>query len=416
MANVAPALSLTSLPDPSNGRGAWPQDDLTTANILVVDDNHAGRVLIAAQLHSSGYQHVELVEDGRKALSAIGTRRPELIITDLLMPQMDGFELCRAVRANPLTRAIPVLASTATTDPDLRAEAFASGATDLFTKPYDPKELLCRVGILLERGRLIDRLTEFQKVIAEDLLQAAATQTALLPSQAKLAELAAAFPLEVASHYEASVGLGGDLWGIEAEGEGRVLIFNADFAGHGVGAALNTVRMHSFIHSISRQYDTPAALLANLNQFLCEVLPTGQYATMFCAIMDFGASRIEYASAAAPPQLLRGAAGEPFRVISEPGFPLGVTRAATYDSQSAVFAPGATLLLFSDALIETPPPPDAVFDAEGLCEFVSAIPEEQGSHEICRQVLRHLFSSIREKPEDDLTLVTAHHVGREDRP
>ncbi len=408
-------LSLTSPPDARSCQ-VRPQDDLTNASILVVDDNQAGRALVAAQLRACGFRNIELVEDGYQALEAVKIRRPELIITDLLMPQMDGFELCRSIRANPLTRGIPVLASTATTDPDLRAQAFASGATDLFTKPYDPKELLWRVGILLERGRLIDRLTEFQKVIAEDLLQAAATQIALLPSEERLGALSAAFPLEVASHYEASVGLGGDLWGIEKAGEDRVLVFNADFAGHGVSAAFNTVRMHSFIHSGSKQYGTPAGLLTDLNRLLCDVLPTGQYATMFCAILDFAADRVEYASAAAPPQLLRSAADEPFTIISEPGFPLGVTRMATFDNCEAPFAPGGTLLLFSDALIETPPPPDAAFDVARLCDFVSAIPVEDGPHEIIHQVLRHLFANIRDKPEDDLTLVAAHHTGREARP
>ena len=408
-------LSLINPPDIRPGQARL-QEDLTDAAILVVDDNQAGRALMAAQLRSSGFRNIELVEDGYEALRAVNASRPELIITDLLMPQMDGFELCRSIRANALTRAIPVLASTATTDPDLRAQAFASGATDLFTKPYDPKELLCRVGILLERGRLIDRLTEFQKVIAQDLLQAAATQTALLPGEARLDALRAAYPLEVASHYEASVGLGGDLWGIEEAGENRVLIFNADFAGHGVGAAFNTVRMHSFIHSGSKQYGTPAGLLTDLNRLLCDVLPTGQYATMFCAILDFAAGRVEYASAAAPPQLLRSAAGEPFTIISEPGFPLGITRLATFDDREAPFAPGGTLLLFSDALIETPPPPDAAFDVARLCDFVTAIPAEHGPYEIVHQVLRHLFASIRDRPEDDLTLVAAHHTGREARP
>jgi phosphoserine phosphatase RsbU/P len=409
-------LSLTNPPDPRIAAAAGRvRQDLTNAAILVVDDNPQARALVVAQLQAYGYRHIEAAEDGYQALGAIKQRRPELIITDLLMPQMDGFEFCRTVRANQLTQAIPILAQTATTDPELRAQAFDSGCTDLFTKPCDPKELLSRVRILLERGRLIERLVEFQKLISEDLLQAAATQAALLPTPERLAELGTEAPLEVASHYEASVGLGGDLWGIEKAGNRRVLIFNADFAGHGVGAAFNTVRLHSFIHSNTSPHDTPAEVMTRLNRLLCEVLPMGQYATMFCAIMDFDRQSIEYSSAAAPPQLLRSAPGEPFMILREPGFPLGVTRSATFDNQVAEFAPGGTLLLFSDALIETPPPPDEAFDVTRLCDFVSTIPAVHGPHEIVHQVLRQLFASIREKPEDDLTLVAAHHVMQEDR-
>jgi phosphoserine phosphatase RsbU/P len=293
-------------------------------------------------------------------------------------------------------------------------EAFASGATDLFTKPYHASELSFRVRILLERGRLIDRLTDFHRHFAEDLLQAAATQSALLPDQKTLAQLRAALPFDIAHHYEASVGVGGDIWGIEQIAPHRVMIFNADFAGHGVSAAFNTVRLHSFIHSSSGQHDTPSALLGCLNGFLCQVLPTGQYATMFCAILDLEARRIEYACAGSPPQLLRSRADRPFTVLSEPGFPLGITREASFETKQAPFEPGAMLLLFSDALIETPAPPDAVFDAEGLRDFLNAMPAGCSPHEVRSAILQQLFSNIREKPEDDLTLVAAHYFAPEE--
>ncbi len=414
---MASSLSFQSMTGVEAGETERPRtDDLTTANILVVDDYAPGRALIAAQLQANGFQNVDLVEDGSQALRAIGVRRPELIIADLLMPTMNGFDLCRSLRADPDTREIPILAQTASTDPDLRALAFASGATDLFTKPYDPNELLCRVRILLERGRLIDRLTEFQEMIAEDLRQAAAAQEALLPSEARVRRLKSAYPLDLASFYEASVGLGGDIWDIEPLDEARVLIFNADFAGHGVSAALNTVRLHSFIHSTPGRPASPAAMLTQLNRFLCDVLPTGQYATMFCAIINFGANTLEYASAAAPPQLLRTAANRPFEIVQEPGFPLGVTREATYENRMAAFEPGAMLLLFSDALIETPPPPHAIFTADSLCRFVDGLSPDGGPRALCDRVLRHLFSRVSEKPADDLTLIAAHHVMQERMP
>jgi sigma-B regulation protein RsbU (phosphoserine phosphatase) len=410
---VTNSLSFKSIAGLETAGSDQLREDLSSAPILVVDDFAPGRALVASQLEASGFRNVESVDSVARALDALRARRPELIISDLLMPEMTGFDLCRILRADPELADIPVLAQTATMDPDLRAMAFASGATDLFTKPYDVNELLCRVRILLERRRLIDRLTEFQDMIAEDLRQAADAQEGLLPSAARIDHLMAVCPLSLASFYEASAGLGGDLWGIDLVGPSRVLISNADFAGHGVSAALNTVRLHSFIQTATEKPASPAALLDQINQFLCNVLPTGQYATMFCAIMDFGAHSLEYASAAAPPQLLRSAAGRPFEIIEEPGFPLGITRDATFDNRVAAFAPGAMLLLFSDALIETPPPLNAVFTAEALRDFVDGIPPEDGPHALCERVLRHLFRKISEKPADDLTLIAAEHVMRE---
>src|SRR5262249_19677517 len=150
-----------------------------------------------------------------------------------------------------------------------------------------PRELISRVRILLERGRLIERLSEFQRHVAKEMEQAAAIQEALMPADSLLEHLKTVCPLDIAGHYQASEGIGGDIWGVELVSDQKLLIFSADFAGHGLGASLNTVRLHSFIHSTPDKASDPALLLSELNQFLCSVLPIGQYATMFCSLIDF---------------------------------------------------------------------------------------------------------------------------------
>jgi phosphoserine phosphatase RsbU/P len=380
---VLNSISLHSMIGMESGRPEGPDASLLTAHILVVGHELPSRTQIGEQLSAGGFENVRLVSDARTALAAVGTRRPELIISDPLMPQINGFDLCRALRADPKTRNIPVLTQTANTDPDLRALAFDSGATDLLTKPYNPNELLCRVRILLERGRLIDRLTEFQHMIAEDLRHAAATQDALMPSASRLRRIKTQCPLNVASFYNASAGLGGDIWGIELVGHRRVGIYIADFAGHGVSAALNTVRLHSYISTgVGLDSLPPSEMMCKINHFLCAVLPTGQYATMFAAVMDFNTNSLEYSSAAAPPQLLRTGANRPFEVVEAPGFPLGVTPDATFEDHCVSFDPGAMLFLFRDALIETPEPPDSVFSPDSLRTFFDALPPDSDAQEM----------------------------------
>ena len=399
-----------ALADPGADVDASGWEDVTNSYILVVDHDPTSRQLVVAALRDSGYSHIGAVQSDQEALERIQLGHPELIICNMNMETMSGFELCLALRADQTARSIPILAQTDSADPEQKVEAFASGATDLFARPYHTSELLFRVRILLERGRLIERLTAFRAHFAEDLWQAAGTQGALLPDPARLMALRESLPFEVASYYEASLGLGGDIWGIEPAGEQRVLVFNADFSGHGVSAAFNTVRLHSFIHANYRQHRTPAELLNVLNQFLCKVLPIGQFATMFCAILDFGAKTIEYASAAAPQQILRSAANQPFAVVGEPGFPLGMTPEATFETQTAPFESGAMLLLFSDALIETPPPPTSVFSTQKLCQFINTSQGGSTPQELCNAILMHLFDGISEKLEDDLTLIAAHYV------
>ncbi len=145
----------------------------------------------------------------------------------------------------------------------------------------------------------------------DQLEKAIALQQEMLPSKGRIQRIETACPLEVASYYRALDGIGGDIWGIESTSPHRVLMYVADFTGHGLSAALNTARFHSFLHLASRCTDEPAMLLHWLNELLQEVLPVGQFATMFCATLDFSAQTMSYASAGAPPQLYRRSLGRP---------------------------------------------------------------------------------------------------------
>jgi phosphoserine phosphatase RsbU/P len=384
--------------------------DLRGVNILVVDDNKSSRMLISHLLRTGGFTNIDLAADGHEALRAIAARIPDLIMTDLLMPNLDGFELCSVLRADPRTRDTPILVQTASTDPDLRAQAFEAGATDLLSKPFDVRELLARARIILERGQLIERLSEFQRRVATELRQAATIQDTLLPNDAALEHLQAVTPLRFAGHYEASAELSGDLWGVEQIRDQAVLVFTADFVGHGLGAALNTVRLHSFLSSTSEKSPIPSVMLAEANQFLCQVLPVGHFATMFCALVDCRRRTIDFASAGAPPQLLRCAANRPFEVIEEAGFPLGITREATYETRTAPFSPGGTVLMFSDALIETPAPPNSAFTPESLRGFLNQLAPTATPIEMRARILEELFSRSRVKPHDDLSLVAVQYA------
>jgi sigma-B regulation protein RsbU (phosphoserine phosphatase) len=137
---------------------------------------------------------------------------------------------------------------------------------------------------------------------------------------------------------------------------------------------------------------------------------------MFCALIDFESRIIDYSSAAAPPQLLRSAAGQRFEVIGVAGFPLGVTRDATYEHRTASFAPGGMLVLFSDALIETPMPPDSAFTPLTLCDFANSLPPDIRPRQLCDRLLKELFERASEKPSDDLTLIAVQHMKQEDTP
>jgi len=127
--------------------------------ILAIDDEPESRTLLTQILTAEGYR-VRAADSGELALAALELKRPELILLDIRMPEMDGFEVCRRIKANPATHDIPLMFLSARGQLSERVEGFRLGAVDFVTKPYQREELLARVRTHLELGRLRTRLEE----------------------------------------------------------------------------------------------------------------------------------------------------------------------------------------------------------------------------------------------------------------
>lgn len=139
------------------------QPDSTTAategRILVVDDVRTNIRLIEAYLGKAGYR-VAAAHDGEQALSRIGEAAPDLVLLDVMMPRLDGFETCARIKENPRTRHIPVILLTSLNAIEDKIKGQAAGADDFVTKPFDRVELLLRVRSMLRIKALHDQLAE----------------------------------------------------------------------------------------------------------------------------------------------------------------------------------------------------------------------------------------------------------------
>jgi diguanylate cyclase (GGDEF)-like protein len=125
---------------------------IVAQRILVVEDDTNLRQVLKLQLEGAGYD-VGAVEDGLKALEEVSHNIPDLILLDIMMPKMDGYEVCRRLKANFETSRIPVIMLTAKSTPIEKVEGFECGANDYVTKPYVTKELLARVKAVLQWSR-----------------------------------------------------------------------------------------------------------------------------------------------------------------------------------------------------------------------------------------------------------------------
>ena len=131
-----------------------PSDDCLPRRfrVLVVDDEHDVRHLMTVFLQRSGMPiDVEAVANGIDALHRAAAGPPDLIILDVMMPQLDGFEVCERLRARETTCAVPILMLTALDAPTDRTRGFLAGTDDYLAKPFDRGELLARVRRILQR-------------------------------------------------------------------------------------------------------------------------------------------------------------------------------------------------------------------------------------------------------------------------
>lgn len=234
-----------------------------------------------------------------------------------------------------------------------------------------------------------------------DMAVARRMQELMLPSRETRGAIRRDFGVAVEAQFRPWSDLGGDFWYLRPLDRKRFVVALADFSGHGLAAALNTFRLHALITDHPIDAEDPAACLNWLNLRLIALLPRFQFATCFLGVIDTRAETLTYAAAAAPAPLLM--AGEPL-LLDGSGLPLGVSRHASYQNRRAPFTKGASLLLYSDALTETPDSDGFCLDGEALSQMARQSRRPVGRETPLDDLLAR-FAARHGPLEDDLTMI-----------
>lgn len=388
------------------------QQRILDAHVLIVDDVEFNRVIIEEILRSCGFKHFDSAENGKVALERIALRAPDAIILDLMMPEMDGFEFIKQLRADARYAKIPILVQTAMSSVDERLEIFRLGADDIILKPINSTELISRLYLHLRHLYAMADLEAYQSRLAQELAAAKSMQLSLLPEKSLLEDISVTHGVCVSGLSRTCTELGGDLWNVKTLSPSRIAFYSFDIAGHGVAAAINAFRVHSLFDTATLKYRSAGEMLTHINNVLHGVFQPGQFSTFFCGVVDSEAGTLDYAAAACPAPILYRADKKQYELLQNEGLPLGILPDTHYGNIQLRFQPGDSLLLFSDALTESPHiSTGAMLNETEIAELVKSTAlgirsHARDAHEQIFVTLLHSIGLTEDSaPLDDLTIV-----------
>jgi len=316
----------------------------TPQRIVVIDDNGNDLQVIRRFLERKGFA-VSAATSGANGLDIAQSITPDAFIVDYRMPGMDGFEVTRRIKSDPVLKTIPVLMLTGADSAENVVDGLGAGADDFVTKGSDTEIVVARLRALLRVKAYQDQLRKLNQQITRDLQIARRVQEALVPHGTFDAPR-----LEIRSAYIPSEELSGDFYDYFVQGD-LLYLFVADVSGHGLPAAILVSLLKSYIRTEADAATPLSEFMSRLNDFLFSVsLPT-QFATAQLFRID-GSGNLTYANAAHPPFLLFNHKEGRATTFEQPSHLLGAMPAMPFEEYSMTIGAGDTLFVYTDGLTD----------------------------------------------------------------
>jgi sigma-B regulation protein RsbU (phosphoserine phosphatase) len=369
------------------------------ATILVVDDSPVNLQVLVRTLHGTGHR-ILAARDGRSALDILKRARPDLVLLDVMMPEMDGFDVCRAIKAGPEAQDTIVIFLSALGDVSDKVSGLALGAVDYITKPIQAEEVLARVATHLTRQHLERELRRSRDRLNRELASAGRMQRLILPPS-----LPQHPSLQFAASYQTSRHAGGDYYDVLPLGAGRYGVMVADVSGHGAPAAIIMAMIRAALHSHRAVHGDPAAVFQTLNEHFDYLWETEMFATALYATVDAERRELRMANAGHPPPLLVRAGEGPLPLAVDGVTPLLMMPFGAVPCATIQLRAGDRVLFYTDGVIERADAHGRMYDPPRLratLRDAARLPAAGLVEAVVADLER--FAAGHE-PEDDVTLV-----------
>ncbi len=346
---------------------------MTTAGpaLLVVDDNEDNRYTLTRRLTREGYSNLTTATNGREALELLQSKPFDLVLLDIMMPDMNGYEVLERMKADGDLRNIPVIMISALSEIDSVIRCIELGAEDYLQKPFNPTLLRARIGATLEKKKLRDEVRASLLRLELELDAARKLQMGMLPQVFPVHTPAQ--PVDVYASMEPAREVGGDLYDCFYAAPNIFCFLVGDVSGKGAPAAMFMARTRSLVrmaielwHQAGTDHVTPARIAEAVNRELCQNNEDRMFVTVFLGLFDTRSGALSYCNAGHPiPHLLR-ASGELEEIHGKPEMPLGVRSKTAYQTGTVTLQAGDAVCVVSDGVFEAMNAQGAIYTQERL--------------------------------------------------
>ena len=337
--------------------GFDPAVRVTDSSLLVVDDNEDNRYTLTGRLRKLGYTNISVACNGREALDMMAAQSFDLVLLDVMMPELNGYEVLERLKADSRLRDLPVIMISAVDQIESVVRCIELGAEEYLPKPFNPTLLRARVGACLEKKRLRDAVKANLSRLENELLAARRLQLDMLPRD--FPHWSTKTPLDVHARMEPAREVGGDLYDFFFASPSVFCCMVGDVSGKGAAAAMFMARTRSLVRMamelLQRDHPrkvSPAIAASAVNRELCQDNRERMFVTLLLCFIDLGSGAVSYVNAGHPVPYLIRSVGSPERLAGRPDAPLGVDAATDYENRTETLLPGDVVFLYTDGVTE----------------------------------------------------------------
>lgn len=376
---------------------------MASPSILVVDDVPENRELLLRRLQRLGFSQIDQAANGVEALAAIAAKSYDLVLLDIMMPELDGFGVLEALKRDGRITDLPVIVISALNEIEPVVRCIELGADDFMFKPFNPILLRARVLATLEKKSLRDRTREELRRKQVELNEARTLQLSLVPPP--FAGQIAGRAISIDVLLEPAKEVGGDLVDHFQVGEDLVVLGLGDVSDKGAGSALMMARTHAMLRGLAARPDAgelfsrPEIAVELVNAALAEGNLGCMFVTFVLASLDVASGRLAYVRAGHIPPYLRRTTGELVRLDRLGGPPLGLNEGFRYEADEVRLGPGDRVLILTDGFTEAQDGAQALFGDQRVADFTAAIPT--GDLDPLQRLYREVRAFEEQRPASD---------------